>query len=317
MVLDVAAVAERLDVDVDDVGAGRGQRPDEVLAATDQDVAREGRGGGAARRPARPVQVHLERQARIEVADLGPADEQRVARARALAGHHQDVARLAAHLLLAVRRGRLRRGRGQRRRLERAVVEHDVARAVGGQRCVGEVAGDRDGRLRVLALAQVVPHGEAALRAELVAQAVEHLRGGDLVAATLAEQLALDGVQGDHVEARPGLVGPVVGLVVGVDALHVDVDVVQQAAGRAPVAAQLADLLRHLALGLRARLELLQSHDQVDRRQARDVDDRHPGVPARLLEQQLAVVGERPARAPGHVISSSSRRCAGRCAGRG
>ena len=63
---------------------GRRQRPRVVLPAADQDVAREARRGRPARLPAGPADVGLERQARVGVADLRAADEQRVAGGRAL-----------------------------------------------------------------------------------------------------------------------------------------------------------------------------------------------------------------------------------------
>ena len=298
-VLRVAAAAEGLDVDVDDVGAGRGQAPDEVLAPPNQDVPGERRRRGAARPPARALEVHLERQAGIEVADLRAAHEQRVSRAGPLSGHHQHVARMAAEL--AVHGGRCRCARG-RDRLVRPVVDHHVAGSPRRQRCVREPAADGDRGLRVLALAQVVPDRVAPVRAELVLKAVEHLGGIDLVATALAEQLALDRVQRDHVADRPGPVRPVVGAVVRVDALHVHAHVVEQAAAALAVLPELSDLLAQLALSLRARPEGLQPHDQADRADVRNVEHGHARVEPRLLEQQLAVVSERPAGAPGHVV---------------
>jgi hypothetical protein len=77
---------------------------------------------------------------------------------------------------------------------------------------------------------------------------------------------------------------------------------VQQPPTPLPVGLQLRDLLAHLALGLRAGLEALEADDQLDRGLAGRVHHRDAGVVARLFEQQLAVVGERPAGAPGDVV---------------
>ena len=190
--------------------------------------------------------------------------------------------------------------------LERAVVQHDVSGALRRQRRVREVARDRDGRLRVLALAQVVPDRVALVGAERVLEPVEELRRLHLLAAALAEQLALDRVQRDHVQDAPGLgalVPAVLLAVVGVDPLDVHPHVVDQPpAGLAVPPLEDRDLLGELALGLRARLEALQGHDQPDRAEAGCVDDGDARVVAGLLEQQLAVLGHGPAGAPGHVV---------------
>ena len=67
------------------VRAGRGQAPGEVRAAADEDVAGEAGRGRAARLDARALEVDLERQAGVEVADLRAGHEQRVPGGRALA----------------------------------------------------------------------------------------------------------------------------------------------------------------------------------------------------------------------------------------
>ena len=59
---------------------GRGQRVREVLAAADQHVAGERGGGRAAPLQVAGVHVDLVGEAGVEVADLRPADHQRVAR---------------------------------------------------------------------------------------------------------------------------------------------------------------------------------------------------------------------------------------------
>ena len=199
--------------------------------------------------------------------------------------------------------GSRRGGARHRNRLEGAVVDNHVAGTALGQRRVGEIALDRHRGLRILALAQVVPDRQAAVATERVLQPIEHLRGVDLAAAALSEQLALDRVESDHVVARPGLRRAVRLAELGVDALHEHVDVVQEPAAAAAVAlAQDLGLLGDLALGLPAGLEGLQPDDQVDGPEPRSVDGGDPGVVARLFEQQRSVLGERPARAEGHVI---------------
>ena len=120
------------------------------------------------------MQVHLERQAGIEVADLRAADEQRVARLRALSGHHQHVARVLAEVALAASTA-VTPGSGTR--WNEPLSSTTLPRALRRERRVREAARDRDGRLRVLALAQVVPDRVALVRAERVLEPVEHLGG--------------------------------------------------------------------------------------------------------------------------------------------
>ena len=131
-----------------------GERPGEVLPAPDQHVAGERGGGRAAYADVRPVEAHLERQARVVVGDLRAAREHRRARRRALAGDEQDVRRLR------VLQRRSCRGLARQLRppaLERALLEPDEA-ARSADRDLrllrrGHGAGRR--RLRVVAAAQV------------------------------------------------------------------------------------------------------------------------------------------------------------------
>ena len=68
------------------------------------------------------------------------------------------------------------------------------------------MAGHARGRLRVVRLAEVVPHLEPARRAELVLERGEELGALGLVAAALAHELVLERVEG--VDVGPGEVAP-------------------------------------------------------------------------------------------------------------
>ncbi len=289
----VAAAAERLDVLVDDVGARRGQRHREVGPAADQHVAGERRRGRAPPLQAGGVHVHLVGQAGVEVADLRPADHQRLAGPRLLGRHHQHVAGQAR-----VGAGGGAARPGERGRLEAARVEDHVAHAALGRERVGEGAADRDRVLGVVVLAQVVEDREALAEAELRLEPAEELRGARLVAAALADELALERVDGVDVGARPALDLAAVRVVVGVDAADEGVDVVQYGAALAAPGPQHARLLGDLALGLGAGVEGLQRRDQPERVEAGCVDGGDPRVVAGLLEQQAAVLGEQPAGGP-------------------
>src|SRR5215204_2198496 len=124
----------------------------------------------------------------------------------------------------------------------------------------------------VLELPQVVERGESPALAELLLEAAEERRAPRLVAAALADELALQGVDRVDVVARPGRVGGAAGGQIGVDPGDVGVDVAQH---RAPL---LAVPLQHLGLRgdeglrLRARLEALQAGGQVDGAQAWGID---------------------------------------------
>ena len=151
------AAAQRLGVGVDDVAVGGGQRPRVVRPAPDEHVAGERRRRRAAHVDVGPVEVHLQRQAGVVVADLRPAHEERRARLRRLSAGDEDVARHLRRAVGMVDRGgaRGRRARGARelgcRRAEAAVDDAHHAAWVRhvGLRLVGEALGRRGRRLGI------------------------------------------------------------------------------------------------------------------------------------------------------------------------
>src|SRR3954452_1885402 len=301
-VLGLRAATELLGVGVDDVAAGRGQRPRVVRAAADEHVARERRRRHAAHVDARALHLDLHRQARVVEPDLRAAHEQRVAAGRLLARDDEDVAGLVA---LAGRRGvRLgRRGLGAGQPdegvAERAALEADQALGVAdadlGQR-LG--AAGRVGRLRIVAAAQVLEGGVAVLLTELGAQAVEEQRVGDLVAAALAEELGLDRVQGVDVGPRERRRRRLGGRHARVDAGQVGVDVVEQLLALGALGLDALGLLRgDLVDDLLAGLVVVQPEDEVDRRDAGQVDQAGDAVGTGLVHEQRLVGGDRVAGA--------------------
>ena len=93
------------------------------------------------------------------------------------------------------------------------------------------MAGDAGRRLRIIGLAEVIPDREASAGAEPALERGQELGPSSAcVAAALADELVLQGVEGVDVvarERRDRLMGV---REVGVDALQVDVDVVQDRA---------------------------------------------------------------------------------------
>ena len=213
---------------------------------------------------------------------------------RVLARHHQLVARLDGFL----RRGELAgdaRRHGRRGR-EAVVVEDDAAGVLPRDVPVREVALDGGDAARVLELAHVVVRLEPAALAELLLEAAQELRVQRLAAAALAEELALQRVDGIDVIARPGGVGRVGGRQVGVDPSDEAVDVAEDGLALLAGVLQRLGLLRDDRLRLGARLEALQARGQPDGAQSRSVDHRDARVVAGLLQQQAAVFGDDPAR---------------------
>ncbi len=192
-VLDVAAAAQRLDVLVDQVGARGGRAPREVDPAAEQDGEREPRKRRAARLVPAAVQVELHEDARVVVPYLRPRHEERLAGRGALRTDEQGI-----------RHGQPGRGRVVTcRRLPAPGVDDEIARLAGRPASVGEPARDRDARLRVVALAQVLPHLAPAVRPELLLQLCEELRAPYLVTSTGAEHRTHQPRNRDDVVPRP------------------------------------------------------------------------------------------------------------------
>ena len=288
------APAQRLDVVVDDVGARRGQREREVLAAADEDVTGEGRSGDAARLVARPGDVDFEHEARVEVADLRAPGHNGAAAGRALGCGHDHVAGLGR----PTGPGCAGHGGG----LKGAVVHDHVAPAALRDRRVGETPVDRHRGARHAPLAQVVEHRQALARAQLLLQAVEEHRRRRLPAPALAHELALQGVEGEDVGAGDGLGVRARRPQVSVGALQVDVDVVEHRPALLALRLQHLGLLGHLGLGLRRGLEVQELGGQLERVQARGIHRGGAGVVPRLLEQQPPILRGHPAHGEGDVI---------------
>ncbi len=302
-VADPAMPAQRLDVRVDDVEAGRRERPRGVLATPDEDVAGEVGRHRAALVNAGAVQLHLLHEPGVVEADLRAGDHQRVVGRRARAGDHQGVARLRA----VPRRRQAGVARGEAPR----VKDHIALRAP-GRRLEVSLAGQARGGLGIVGLAEVLPHRIPAVLAEPALEGGQELRSRGLLAPALADELSLERVERVDVVARE--VGHVreqaermaMTVDVPVDPLDVDVDVVQDLAALAAVAQQHLRLVRQRGLRLRARLERLEADDQVERALPRRVDRRQPRVVARLLQQRRSVLGDHPAGTPGHVVLGDS-----------
>src|SRR4051794_30293167 len=162
------------------------------------------------------------------------------------------------------RGGALRR----RHRLEAAVVEDRVARAiaVGRNRLVRCRAGHRPRRVGVVVLGEVVEELVARTLAEACGEPAEQLRAPRLVASAAPEQLPRYRVGRVDVHARERRRRRLLERRAGVDALDVGVDVVQQ---RTPALALLLEQpgllgLDHL-IDLWRGLDLLEPDDEVDR----------------------------------------------------
>ena len=114
---------------------------------------------------------------------------------------------------------------------------------------VVELAVDADRSVCVLELAQVVEDAHPLLRAEPLDQAAEELRAARLVAAALAQELALEGVERVDVVAGPGRGRGAVERQVVVDSRDERVDVMQHLLALGPGGEQHVGLLRELGLG--------------------------------------------------------------------
>ena len=242
------------------------------------------------------MHVDLVGEAGVEVADLRPADHQRLPGLRAVRGDHQRVRRVRR---LVRDRARVRCRRGL---VEAAGVEDHAALGVLGDRAVGEAAVDRGLEVAHLELAQVVEDAHPLLLAEPLDQAAEELRAARLVAAALAHELALERVEGEDVVAGERLVGRGVDRHVVVDPGDEDVDVVEHGLALGAGGLEHGALLGDLGLGLGAGLEVLEPADQPERVEPRGVDRGDARVVAGLLEQQAAILGGDPARGPDAVV---------------
>jgi hypothetical protein len=270
-----AVAAEGLGVGVDLIEPGRGQRPGGVLAAPDEDVARERRRHRADLVDAGALEVHLEREPGIEVADLRAGDHDRVVGGRAPPGHEQRVAGVGAGLS-----GRGNRGRG--RASDVAGVERDVPAHAPRSRLELDVTRHARRRLGVERLAQILPGRQSAPRTEALLEGREQWGVEELVAPALADELVLEGVEGVDVVAREGVhvredAEPVgVRADVGVDALEEDVDVVEHGPPLGSVCEKRARLLGQVGLGLAAGGEVLQARHEAEGVQPGGVDGGDP-----------------------------------------
>jgi hypothetical protein len=85
------------------------------------------------------------------------------------------------------------------------VQDHAAGRSrILGDVPVVKVAGDAGGALGILELPQVVEDALALRLPEPMGEPAQELRAAGLVAATLTYELALEGVEGVDVVARPG-----------------------------------------------------------------------------------------------------------------
>jgi hypothetical protein len=171
----------------------------------------------------RRVHVDLEDESGEEVADLRPADEDRMTRGRTTAGDHQLVARL--HPLGPDLASEARGNRGRRRKA--VVVQHDAARVLLRDVPIREVPVHGGDAAWILELAKVVEGREAPAGAELLLKPVQELRVLGLSAAALAQELTLQRVDGVDVVAGPGSIAGVTVGQVGIDARDIGVDVPQ------------------------------------------------------------------------------------------
>src|SRR3954451_20233599 len=171
------------------------------------------------------MHVDLVREPGVEVAALRTADQARMARRRELRVDTELLARLSAlgRLAQALRRV----GGGCRGGGEASRIEHGAS---GGARLlrvvlVAEVSVDC-GRMPLDdVLAEVVEDAVALPGAEALLKAAEELRPACLVAAALADELVLEGVEGEDVVASERCRARPVGLEVAVDPLDEGVDV--------------------------------------------------------------------------------------------
>ncbi len=169
-----ARVADLLQSLVDEVAAGRGRRPGEVLAASefDETGARERRTFG---RVVGGVQVFEHQDLRCEVGDLRAEDGDRVAVRGVLAVDHQRVAHVLGHGLQRRHdRGRRRVGRGE-------VAARGGVRRSAGQRCsriVGECGGRRVDLAGDLVREGLVDDGRGGGRVVLLLELLEGARAG-------------------------------------------------------------------------------------------------------------------------------------------
>ncbi len=170
---------------------------------------------------------------------------------------------------------------------------------------VRELLLDGERGVLVHVLGQVVEDRLALRCAEALVERAQQLRATHLVTAALTEDLAGEGVDRVHVDARPRLLRGLLELQARVDALHVDVDVVQERA------AFLAELLERAglglvddAVGLLRHGHGLQAGDERERVDPGGVERGHARRVAALCEQQTAILLEHPAGAPGHVVAS-------------
>ena len=205
----VAAAAERLDVLVDDIGAGRRGAPREVDPASHQHRERDAGERDTARPVAAALEVELEEDCGIEVPDLRAGDEERLARRRAAPTDEERV--------------RHREARRDRRRHGRRLVDDRVP-DLADHRAETRRARDGDPRLRVVPLPQVLPDAPPLLLPEPTLERVQELRATHLVSAARAEDRADQRADRDDVVPRPAAQREPGGPVLRVDPRDVRVD---------------------------------------------------------------------------------------------
>ncbi len=259
----VAPPAQRLDVLVDEVGAGGGRAPGVVDAAPEEDPERDARERRAARAVATAVEVELEHDLRVVLPHLRPGDEERLTGCGALRPDEERVRHGQAG------GGRGEPGRGGRRGRE---VDHDVPDLARAVRVVRHPPWHGDVGLGIVPLAEVLPDTPAGLLPELALEEVEELGAAHLVAPSGSEDGAHQPADRDDVVARPRCDREPGSLVLGVDAGDVGVDDPDRLAALRPLRPQQRELLAESRLRRRARPELPPGQCEAEGVHARRVE---------------------------------------------
>jgi len=235
------------------------------------------------------LQVELEEDAGIEVPDLRPGDEERLAGRRAPGADEQRVRHLEPR--------RLR----HRRRRRRLGVDHDVADLARPGTAEREPARECDARLRVVALAQVLEHLATVLGAELLLEQREELRAAHLLPAAGAEDGAHQPADRDDVVPRPARDRQVRPPVLRVDPGHIGVDQADRGQTLRALGPEQVELLREPRLDGLARAERPAGQRERERVHAGRVERGQPARAAQELHDQLAIGRGRPASAESDV----------------
>ncbi len=290
-VLHIASVAERLRVLVDEVGAGGRGRPCVVETAPDQHCERDtGERGPPGVEPA-AVQVELEHDARVVVADLRPRNHQRSPRGRAASADEQRVRHAEAG---GRERGGLGRGRADRG--EAVGVDDDVPELARRPATPRERARDGDAALEVVAEAEVLPRAPPGVGPETRLQQCEEVRATQLVAAPGPEHGADQPGDADDIGSRPGSDGQLRSAVGGVDARDVRVDQSDDPlAGRA-LALEKSKLRPEPRLGGRTRGERLARQREREGIEAGHVERGRLAGASQQLHDQLPILSRHPTR---------------------